>query len=296
MPATSLKHEVYRSVHDFVAARNANPLRRQYANIMIEGDSWFDYPGRNGNFFRRPSNLFEALQALIATPCNWFDAAMSGDTTSDMARHVRRQVLMNRRRIKLDLFFVSAGGNDVFDNLDKTIKPADMLPRPAGAAELNVAAYFTPHLGQTLGAINDYYQSLKARRDRLFPGTPLITHDYAAPIARRRAFSFLWLGFSKKGPWVNKALDQLGYDAVNTPAALALRHRLINYVHAQLANTIKQAMPRSENCYVYSAKDRQLALSSADYWDDEIHLNPRGNLKLGRDLIAFLKAEQCYRF
>lgn len=296
MPASSLGHEVYRSVHDFVAARNANPLRRHYANIMLEGDSWFGYPGRNGNFFRRPSNLFEALQALIAEPCNWFDAAMSGDTTADMARHQQRLILMSRRRIKLDLFFVSAGGNDVFDHLGKIIKPADALSKPAGSAELRMADYFSPQLAQTLSAIDDYYQSLKARRDRLFPGTPLISHDYAAPIARKRAFSFLWLGFSKKGPWVNKALDELGYKAANTPEALRLRHQLINYVHEQLSHTLKKAMPKAENCYVYSAKDRQLSLSRAEYWDDEIHLNPRGNLKLGRDLIAFLRAEQLYRF
>jgi lysophospholipase L1-like esterase len=259
---------------------------------MVEGDSWYDYPGRNGHFFLKPSNLFEGLLGEIHSPCNWFDAAVSGYTTSQLLRNENKQKQFAKRGVTLSLHFISAGGNDIFDRLDLILKPYVQIADHG--AKLNLDNYFTDELSHTLQSISAYYQSLKARRDKYSPNTPLVAHDYAPPIARTRAFTFLWLRFLSAGPWVNKVLNEKGYTHANLANPEKLRLEIINHIHSLLSKTIKDQMPESEYCYVYSARDRGLNLTVSDYWDDEIHLSPRGNRKVARDLLSFLKEKALY--
>jgi len=254
-------------------------------NILVQGDSWFDYPGRNANFMKGPSNLFDALLETISLGCNWFDTAVIGATTEQILKETDLLKLFKARHTKLDLYLLSAGGNDIFEGLEIMLNNYIDVPNP----DENLSLCFNDGLSIALSNIVNFYSEVIANRDLYFPKLPILAHDYAPPTARVRPFAL----FKRyiKGPWVNKALTNKGYPAKTDSN---LRNRLIRYLHSQLTETLQALFRKHEKCHLYSATLRGIDLGSKVYWDDEIHLTPKGNRVIAKDMLVFMKDEGIY--
>lgn len=265
-----------------------SPMRRSFPNVVMEGDSWFAYPGRKTNFFKGPSNLFDALISEIPEGANWFDSAIIGATTARIRKEPNYIRYFGARRVNISLLCISAGGNDVFNRLEHMLYDYNKKSEPY----IEVESCFNGLLNKTLIEIESYYLDLIKSRNQYIPNTPILGHDYYPPITRKRGF-YNGKG-GKIGPWVNSVMTLKGYPAKNVMNSDDLRIRLIKYIHQSVSDTIRRILATHENCFFYSPFHRGIKLNSKKYWDDEIHLSPDGNRKVAKDMISFIKNNGLY--
>ncbi len=280
MDRLSKPHFVTANRIDFLRGARSQ-YRRRFSNIVMQGDSWFDYPGWRRGFWGGPNNLQEALMLTMPRGANWFDSNISMAT----ARQVSSEALIFRfassQHLKLDLYCLSMGGNDLFAQLE-------VMLRPYAKGRSSPSECFTQDKERILLRIKSYYHQVLMQRDRYMPDVPVLAHCYVSPDQRRRGFQ---LAVIKAGPWINNVLSLKGYPLNTGEQGSCCRGELISYLHAELSAVIYDVMFQHPATYVYSARSRNLSFKERSYWDDEIHLSPKGWKRYAKDRYLFMQEE-----
>lgn len=139
-------------------------LRTAAAEIVAEGDSWFDLP----NIFY-PSTMLDYLQETYAVSsfAHW------GDTLSDMIAKREYLAPLSQGSVKVLLF--SAGGNDFMDRLGGYLPLLD----PDHTEARHAKYYVTAALRQEIKRIAEYYLQVLAQiRSSASRNARLVVHGY----------------------------------------------------------------------------------------------------------------------
>ena len=277
-------------------ANNANTL-----NVFFEGDSWLDYP--------IPSvlDLYDTItDRNQRLNLNSLHLAKFGETTADMFsdRADFEQYITNYR---IDRIYFSGGGNDVFPNLGRIVRPGttfdasfftdpqkyyELRSTPVGD-ELNRkcvqfknnlnttafdAAFFnTTSLNSIFSIIKDNYLRFgNIINAHSTPNLIFYMHSYDYPMYKLGVRPTLGVSLPI-GPWVKPALDSLG---ITDPILINyIIIRLLDKFYALLCHIQSQFMALGFHFQSRIIDFRGL-LNSSEYWRDEIHPNSAGASRL----------------
>ncbi|MDG9668973.1 SGNH/GDSL hydrolase family protein [Hahella sp. CR1] len=275
------QHYISGNLNEFIDGVRQG-VRREYPNILLEGDSWFDYPGRGWGALNAPNNIFEAIAMLEPQGANWLDLAISGATTLQMQPHLQHYRRLKHAHVRLDYIFISAGGNDIFANLAPILAPykPDLTAQQCLRQDI---------LDTVLSNITDFYKSSLEMRDRYHPNAIVVSHGYSAPLSRERGWKLFLL--LRSGPWISSVFELHGYPPAE---ASPLRHDIIRIIHGRLSDALAETLSQYDNTLFYDAQTRRLNLTGKEFWADEIHLSAKGYKNFGADFIQFLEENQGY--
>jgi hypothetical protein len=184
-------------------ARNAIAAAPFAGYLILEGDSWFDYP------------LFEDVAEALKDDFNYKirSAAHHGDTAIAMAYdHGQRRAVhdlfkdLSDDQQKARAIVLSCAGNDVVDVLSALINH-----RQSGLGAINASVVqgvlreqIPSAIGHLIGAVieysNTYFGEVR----------PIIIHGYGNPVPDGRGYPFLGLS----GPWLKPVFGKRGYVSV----------------------------------------------------------------------------------
>lgn len=250
-----------------------NPEDATYAKrILCEGDSWFSMgaiPSSNMLFpltFAQSTVLYN-----IATP---------GDTMVHMSTLCKNEVLkknlcLKKFAIKWDLIFISGGGNDLMDWVDR------LLCAPSVGAGAHMLDYVNQiELARFRVVIQQSYLAIAAMRDApdsLSKDVPIITHIYDYPTPRNAPAKFLNFGIT--GPWIYSAFK---LHAIPEPLWISLTDYLFEF----LAGVLIELPMKIANFHVITNTRETLVRATlgetgiSGDWLNEIHPSATGYEKL----------------
>lgn len=277
-------------------AGNANTL-----NVIFEGDSWLDYP------IPRVLDLYDTISSRNQRlNLNCLHLAKFGETTTDMYNDRSRfQEYVTNYRI--DRIYFSGGGNDVFPNLTRIVRPGasfnqsffsdpnkylelrniavgDELNRKCIQYKnyLNTTAFDSSFFNSTnLNNIfsvikNNYLRFGNIVNNTATPNLIFYMHTYDYPIYKLGVQPSLGVSLPI-GPWVKPAFDRLG---ITDPV-------LINFIVIRLLDKFYRLLYQINNMFIASGFrfqtriiDYRGLLNSSEYWRDEIHPNSNGASRL----------------
>jgi hypothetical protein len=277
-------------------AGNTNTL-----NVIFEGDSWLDYP------IPRVLDLYDTISSRNQRlNLNCLHLAKFGETTTDMYNDRSRfQEYVTNYRI--DRIYFSGGGNDVFPNLTRIVRPGpsfnqsffsdpnkylelrniavgDELNRKCIQYKnyLNTTAFDSSFFNSTnLNNIfsvikNNYLRFGNIVNNTATPNLIFYMHTYDYPIYKLGVQPSLGVSLPI-GPWVKPAFDRLG---ITDPV-------LINFIVIRLLDKFYRLLYKINNMFIASGFrfqtriiDYRGLLNSSEYWRDEIHPNSNGASRL----------------
>ncbi len=249
--------------------------------FLAEGDSWFSYGSLRFN------NLLRFLE--LPYPALVLDIAQPGDTLRRMHETTRNPrfyfYLKNLSGRRWDGIFLSGGGNDIIDAAwNPKINASEIFTRPADPSTITATnldqVINRPALDALLGYIRvNVEQIVREGRDQAggnSVGVPMFMHTYAPVQPRNSPVRALPMG-----PWLYPACRWLGIDE-------SLWRGLADRLLGELAATLKGlALPQfsvidtlaQTTSIVPSAVG---ATGDSNDWENEIHPNRSGYIKLAR--------------
>lgn len=243
-------------------------------NILMEGDSWFDYP-RKYFIGPKPRNIADWMKLHLSHHqgiANLLSIAHSGDTTFGMsttpgsfsARRILKQV-----GAKLDFLLVSAGGNDIAgpQMLRMTRKP-----QPGG----KVADCITADFYSTLDGIEQRYTEVLAMLQRKHFKVQVIAHSYCYIEPQKKGFEFLFWRIGDG--WIARYLEANQIPGELHPEIVKI---MLDAFHKRLVRLSEQ-FPQF---HVVDFRDGLLNPGSEADWADEMHATSEGFKKLTRRFV-----------
>ncbi|GAA3952064.1 SGNH/GDSL hydrolase family protein [Allohahella marinimesophila] len=282
------RHHVYLQTLDLVQSTRRIPYR-SFPYVMVLGDSWLDYPGRNREFIAHPTNMMRTFMAAQRSSANWYDLAVSGATTRQLSGHLPKLKQL-ARDVQFDYIMVSAGGNDYFEKSHALLKDYNPLLSPSEHLEEAAFALVDHTVGQ-------FYRKLVELRDRYQPKALIVGHGYLPPIALDEGF--LRIGPIRIGPWISPAMRDKGYFA----ATREFRNLVITEMQARVSEAIRLGLseadgPAPHRNYFFDAREHPEALALRDRsdWADEIHLSVAGYLRYTQVMIDDMVSKHLFPF
>jgi hypothetical protein len=226
------------------------------ADVLAEGDSWFDLPAA----FGYPPTAIDILQRTRGVR----NIAMHGDELAGMiaaaefAPHLRSGAIRH--------FLFSGGGNDVLGRLKDHLHQR----RSGDSDPANAKTYVRRSFHTALGTVERQFADLAARVRALSPGTTLYVHgyDYAIP--------------NRFGAYLGNAFQFRGFHPEDQRllCAAIIRHMV------DLHNGRLKRLARAHANLVHV--DLRGLLAPADWLGDEIHPGRSGAAKIAARLDAVL--------
>lgn len=236
-------------------------IRRNWPRLFAEGDSWFAYPPvLESNILRHLGN--RKRRCILSRASNGAEAL------GMLGVKQRGRLVRDLERFRFDAILFSAGGNDFAgDELIHFLRPwkSGMPAREA----LHDAAV----VGR-LALVRRCYEELLEIRDRLQPGVPVITHEYAIPFPDGREAARK-LGPWKVGPWLEPSLDAREY-----PRDLRKRRAVIRELMVRFRAEIRSI--DAEDFVVVPSQSLPIPHKG---WDNELHPKSRYFKKIA-DMMA----------
>ncbi len=235
--------------------KQANP---NAIGMLIEGDSWFDYPQMLS------TNIPTELKKAFGNQIVQLDKSKIGDDAREMLSGGQYDVLFDiiaKRKLTFDCILFSGGGNDIVaSNLPVLLNTY----QPGFGWEdcLNMTRF-----RRRLLEIEYAYLDLADLRDDYQPGAYLFTqsYDYAIPSGKGvRIF-----GFEVAGKWIKARMDE-----ENIPAGF--QQSILDYMLAEFDNLLirlEQTIPRCIHVRT------QGTLKESD-WANELHPTTAGFKKI----------------
>jgi len=237
------------------ALKKSNPAA---VGMLIEGDSWFNYP------MIVSTNIVNELKLFNESAIVQLDASKSGDDAREMMCGQQFAYLfrvMAEEKLSFDCILFSGGGNDIVaQNL-----PVLLNSYRAGMTWedcLNM-----PRYRRRLSEIEAVYLDLADLRDDYQPAAWIFTHgyDYAIPSGE----GFKLLGFTVAGKWIKARMD-----SKNIPESF--QRKILDYVLAEFDNMLirlEQSVPRCVHVRTQGTlKDTE--------WANELHPSSAGFKKI----------------
>ena len=277
--------------------------------IIAEGDSWFDYPGRQ-DIVDRLGDLRWAV----------FSGASAGDTLRDMLYNEEQRLSLNdviyeaftrgrnTREVSVadcqhdvartgypKAILLSVGGNDIIDAMEFLLEHGDSSSDEAVSTQIKNGLFFRLH--RTLVEYISMIQILCSYHVEIYEETsdgliscrniPIFLHGYAYVEATGRGFlgSFgRLLGSLGGGPWLRPAFE----GNVQVEAANRVIRELIDDYNSLLCDVAWKANETNWNNNlnpIYHLDFRELV--QQDDWRDELHPNQDA----ARELAEFISGE-----
>jgi hypothetical protein len=240
--------------------------------ILIEGDSWFSFPGiKGGNLAGRIAGRYRqrAVTMSIAEP---------GDIAGRMLNELSQEALgALLKKFRFDALLFSGGGNDLIgEHFDDYLKQVD--DEQDGALPVHAPQVVHDHLraGAFEAVLEHFEERLHAlcrRRDDARPHCPIFVHtyDYAFPDGRP-----VMIGPFRRGPWLQPSLERAG---VPESRRRELIEWMVNGFAAMLLK-VERMEPR------FHVIDSRGTLPAKTDWNDELHPTGDGFRRLLRERWA----------
>ncbi len=234
---------------------------------IAEGDSWFDYPGEKSNIINGYS-----LIDILSEKIDVLNFAHFGDTIKNISREENIKYIKDRlsyilhsdpkksKRIKG--FLISAGGNDLIDNLSSYI---NNLPN-----ETDYKKYINyEKLNELLNDIHkNYVQFIKKTKEFLNEDIKFVLHTYDYITNLGDGFNS-W--FTDINPWIWPKMQKKGIQ--DKQITLKIMEEVINMFFETLINISKTM----NNIYVI---DLRGTIKDSKLFENEIHLSKDGMKEL----------------
>tara|TARA_B100000965_G_scaffold58373_1_gene44491 strand:- start:2807 stop:3730 length:924 start_codon:yes stop_codon:yes gene_type:complete len=245
------------------------------AGIIIEGDSWVDYPRKY--IVAGPSiNLGHRLEQTIeyTDTANVLRIGSNGDTAVAMTEGKQYDLMrkiLKKRGLQVDLLFFSAGGNDIVgkDDLNPLIKDYDSAIHQQWKDVIEMDKFT-----KKKAVILDAYLKMIQLYEELAPNASIVTHTYDQIEPSPKGAEFFWKLY-KSESWVWPTMEFR-----NTP--VAWRADIINFMLKEFADgiTALQSHPSGEGRFFVVDTQGTLRPGNKADWLNEIHATPAGYRKL----------------
>jgi hypothetical protein len=289
-----------KAINAFNFRRNAN--NRNTLNVIFEGDSWLDYP------IPRVLDLYDTIsQHNQRFNLNALHLAKFGETTTDMFRD-RNEMIRHLRDYRVDRIFFSGGGNDVFPQLQRMLKPGktnflsnyftdqsklnELLSTPSGdqlydkciryknylnTSLFDAELFNTLEVSRIFSTIKQNYMSFGTIFNHFNRGGLVVyLHTYDYPLFKLgvRPSAGITLPI---GPWIQPVFNRLGI--VNDILKAYIIIRLLDKFHS-LLREIQADYRHFGFRFTCNLIDFRGLLRGSQYWRDEIHPNSAGARRL----------------
>lgn len=243
------RYDEYRRQAKATARAEPPPLR-----VLVEGDSWFDYPvpGGGGGVIVQLKEHY--IRNLVVA-----NMASAGEEVRQMLALSQRLELEKRLSetnpdLKFDALLFSGGGNDIVgEQFCLWLQDG----RPDVPPESLVDG---PRLAAALGMIKAAYEDLFHIRDRLSPNTKIFLNGYDFP----KVTGIPLCGY---GPWLKPSLD---YRKVTDPA---VQYAVVRTVLMRFAETLDRLAGDYRDVFLVPTQGK---LNPDTHWANEIHPTERG--------------------
>lgn len=219
--------------------------------IVDEGDSWFQYPLR----------LLDIID-FLADDHAVYSLSGAGHTLDDMIS--QNEVLTTLSREKADVFLLSAGGNDLFQNgnIRNLIEPVV----PGLPAKDLVGQRFDTFVEEIMTS----YRKLLLRVHHAFPGMLILIHGYSA-------------AYSRMDRWIGRPLKAAGIG--NEEAHNRIVEVMLAKFNAAQIDLCKEAAFDGKLKHV----DLRPLRGAPDNWFDEIHMGEPQNKAAAKLFAQIIK-------
>ncbi len=240
--------------------------------ILLEGDSWFSFPGiKGGNLSGRIAGRYRrsAVTMNIAAPGD-----IAGRMLNDLSLDALAALL---KRYRFDALLFSGGGNDLigehFDDYLKSAAEPQVGTLPPNAPNVVHDHLRAATFAHTLAHFEQRLRLLCRRRDAERPDCPIFTHtyDYAFPDGRPAV-----IGPFTRGPWLQPSMVRAGVPEQD-------RRNLIQWMVDGFAAMLLRVETQEPRFHVIDSRGTLLA--KAD-WNDELHPTGDGFRRMLNDRWA----------
>lgn len=243
--------------------------------VVSEGDSWFSFPSHR--------NTIDWLDEMVEHNMSLLRLESSGDTLANMTGATNLSFLESiLKRYPVDVLLFSGGGNDVVGPellalFDRVPDGADWRDHFAKSNDPN----FELAVDRTFDTIARQYNTLINMRDRVSPGTLILTHgyDYVDPSGKPTIYwiwpiPLHWTG----GPWIKNHLEERNIrNAVQ-------QNEVVHYLIDRFNVTLQSVQARRDNFIALDNRD----LIQGD-WSDELHPTREGFKRVAGEFLRELK-------
>ena len=249
------------------------------ANIVSEGDSWFDYP-RRFIVGGKPANIMDHVQRWAHGSANLLRLSSSGDEAvhmlADDQRHKLTKLLHDCASTStlapVDLLLFSGGGNDVAGAWD--------LPRFVKRGNAPDTCIEWGRLRRKMSQIELALEELVDICREYSPTTVVVTHTYDRIFPSHQGAEFFGVTWTRS--WVKPYLEDAGIDEA-----------LHKDVADRLLETVRDSLLRLPTLQRLQGRlfvaDTMGTLTHPDDWLNEIHPKSRGFEKIARKFYAELR-------
>jgi lysophospholipase L1-like esterase len=229
--------------------------------LLAEGDSWFDYPGKDILAGLEDEHLYDVKSVAHMGDCVEDMAHSDGQLTEFTARLVK---LLGEGKVPRAIL-LSGGGNDIAGD--------------EFAILLNHAASSLPPLNENIvsGVIDirlkEAYVTIlsgltEVSKKYLGKPLPIIIHGYDHPLPDGRGFLGGW--WKLPGPWLKPGFERKGHKDLPTNTKLVAE--LIDRFNTMLASV--SAIPAF--AHVHYLDLRGTLKRDKTHWANELHPSPMG--------------------
>ncbi|HKP70664.1 MAG TPA: hypothetical protein VJV05_15360, partial [Pyrinomonadaceae bacterium] len=235
--------------------------RESIGVLLAEGDSWFDYPGKDILALLEDEHLYDVKSV-----------AHMGDCVEDMAHSDGQLIEFTRRLEKLlgegkipRAILLSGGGNDIAgDEFSILLNHAASSLPPfnenivSGVIDIRLKEAYVTILSSLTEVSKKY----------LGKPLPIVIHGYDHPFPDGRGFMGGW--WKLPGPWLKPGFERKGYSNLATNTELVAE--LIDRFNAMLATVT--AIPAF--AHVHYLDLRGTLKPNKKDWANELHPSPSG--------------------
>mgnify|MGYP003384616283 CR=1 FL=1 len=254
------------------------------ANLLAQGDSWFDYPGhdlidymqfRHGYAVENIGVAGSTLNDIVygSVPENWFGIPQS-ESVSRMA-----ELIDLMEKFQPDAVLLSGGGNDIAgDQFFSFVNNAK-----SGLSNPNVEVTKGVMKHTFKKAYIDLIEMILTKAQLMNKQVPIFVHGYDYPWPDGRGVTF----FNIVGPWFHEAFNQKNLPYRNQEELL-VRHRIVKILIDELNEMLKDLSVQ------YSGKvffiDLRGTLPVPSDWANELHPTADGFKRLSDKVEHALSA------
>lgn len=278
--ATDLAARIASYQQSIVAANSAQVFGKPNSplKLLVDGDSWFDYPLGGAVPFVNHTDIIAQLPALCDRPPYILNLAHYGDATTTELGLPRVQKMIdaintakNTPNGQFDAILFSGGGDDVVgDPFCIWLNDAADVGNNA-ANGLNAA-----RLGGVLDLVEASYLDLIQLRNDNLPGAPIFVHsyDFAIPSGVPAC--------PTAGPWMKPSLDYCGWTNLSD-ATQIVRNAL-----TQFGDLMRRLAQDPANNLILVPTQGVL---ESNEWANELHPTPSGFNQLALEFLYSIRAK-----
>lgn len=236
--------------------------KREFVGVLLaEGDSWFDYPGKDILALLEDEHLYDVKSVAHMGDCVE-DMAYSGGQLIDFTRRLEK--LLGEGKIPRAVL-LSGGGNDIAgDEFAILLNHAasDLEPLNENIIKGVIDIRLMDAYVRILSGLTEIAKSYLGKP------VPIVIHGYDYPLPDGRGFLGGW--WKLPGPWLKPGFERKGY------ADLATNTKLIADLIDRFNRMLASVSSIPAFAHVHYLDLRGTLKPSKTDWANELHPSPSG--------------------